>query len=387
MITPDEIMARAKRKYISVLQTWLLGDDFVPLEFPVGALSKEVSQRRKEIESLRECSKERRETGYDIEWETVNMQTLGKQTVPRRVIIPNLEDYLLFIRKTTEFNQFVGDVKKIRAKFPQLETWLQSYPQHVIEQHGHWDDLLAVCDYFVKHPRPNMYIRELPISVHTKFIETHTAILRELLDQLLPPDRINHQEPHFNKRFGLKDKPVLVRLHLLDEQLDWLYQVRMDDMTLPVSQVNDLLINHIKPKHVIIVENLINFLVLPKLPNTIGLWGGGFAIHNLADVTYLHQAHIVYWGDMDAQGFEILSDLRGIFSHSQSIMMDNDIFETYHQYIVEGKPSRSERFANLTALEASICQKIVAGNLRLEQEHIAHQEAVILLRKAILNDL
>lgn len=386
MITPDEIMARAKRKYLSVLQIWLLGDEFVPLEFPVGALSKDLSQRQKQIESLREFSKERREAGYDIEWETVNMQMLGKQTSPRRIIIPNLEDYLLFIRKTTEFNQFVGDVKKIRTKFPQLETWLQSYPQRVIEKHGHWDDLLVVCDYFVKHPRPNMYTRELPISVHTKFIETHTAILRELLDQLLPPDMVNDQESHFNKRFGLKDKPVLVRLRLLDEQLDWLYQVRMDDITLPVSQLNDLLVNHINPKHVIIVENLINFLTLPKLPNTIGLWGGGFAIHNLADVTYLHQAHIVYWGDMDAHGFEILSDLRGIFTHSQSIMMDNDIFETYHQYVIEGKPSRSERFDNLTASESAMCQKIVAGNLRLEQEHIAHDEAVILLRKAILND-
>lgn len=387
MITLDDIMARAKRKYLSILQTWLLGNDFVPLEFPVGTLSKDVTQRRKEIEALREFSKEKRETGYDIEWETVNMQMLAKQTVPRRIIIPNLEDYLLFVRKTTEFNQFVGDVKKIRNKFPQLETWLQSYPQRVIEQHGHWDDLLVVCDYFLKHPRPNMYIRELPISVNTKFIETHTAILRELLDQLLSPDMINHQEPYFNKRFGLKDKPVLVRLRLLDEQLDWLYQVRMDDITLPVSQVNDLLINHIKPKHVAIVENLINFLTLPKLPNTIGLWGGGFAIHNLADVTYLHQAHILYWGDIDAHGFEILSDLRSIFSHVQSIMMDNAIFEAYHHYVVEGKQSRSERFVNLTSLESAMCRKIVTDNLRLEQEHIAHQEAVVLLRKAILNDL
>lgn len=387
MITLDDIMARAKRKYLSILQTWLLGNDFVPIEFPVGALSKDVYQRRKEIEALREFSKEGRKTGYEIEWETVNMQLLGKQTAPRRIIIPNLEDYLLFTRKTTEFNQFVGDVKKIRNKFPQLETWLQSYPQRVIEQHGHWDDLLVVCDYFLKHPRPNMYIRELPISVHTKFIETHTAILRELLDQLLPSDTVNDQESHFNKRFGLKDKPVLVRLRLLDEQLDWLYQVRMDDITLPVSQVNDLLINHIKPKHVIIVENLINFLTLPKLPNTIGLWGGGFAIHNLADVTYLHQAHILYWGDIDAHGFEILSDLRSIFSHVQSIMMDNAIFESYHHYVVEGKQSRSERFVNLTSLESAMCRKIVTDNLRLEQEHISHQEAVVLLRKAILNDL
>ncbi|MDX2076205.1 MAG: DUF2220 family protein [bacterium] len=383
MITPDDIINRAKRKYHDVLRAWFLGEEIFPIEFSIGTLSKNLEQRRKDIDLLRQYSKEQRGAGYEIVWNIVNTQAFSKQTVPQRVVIGTLEDYLSLIRKTTEFNQFVVDVKKIHQKFPELESWIQSYPQYVIDYHNKWDDLLLVCDYFIKKPRPNVYIRELPIAIHTKFIETHIAILRDLLDQLLPLDTIRSDVTDFNRRFGLKDKPTLIRLRLLDEQLDWLYRIQVDDLSLPISQLNELLSSHIKPKHIIIVENLINFLTLPKLPNTVGLLGGGFAVHILRDIAYLYHTHIIYWGDMDVHGFEILSDLRGIFTHTQSIMMDNSTFEKYAQYAVIGKPSRTARFDNLTPLEAKLCQKILENNLRLEQEHISQDDAVICLKKLI----
>jgi hypothetical protein len=53
-----------------------------------------------------------------------------------------------------------------------------------------WADILRVCRYFQLHPRPNLYLRELPIKVHTKFIEEHKGILRELLEIVLPEDAI-----------------------------------------------------------------------------------------------------------------------------------------------------------------------------------------------------
>ncbi|QBD83792.1 hypothetical protein EPA93_45535 [Ktedonosporobacter rubrisoli] len=47
-----------------------------------------------------------------------------------------------------------------------------------MDYHGDWSDLIAVCDYFLEHPRPACYIREIPVAVHTKFIEQHSGILR-----------------------------------------------------------------------------------------------------------------------------------------------------------------------------------------------------------------
>ncbi len=383
MITPEEIVKRGERKFYAVLREWLSGASFSPIEIPVGALSKNLTERRQQIDGLRDQSKEVCGIGYSLEWETVNMQALGKQTVPRYAIIANMEDYLALIRKRIVFDQFVADVFKIRQKFPVLETWIHARPQDVIEHHGKWHDLLVVCDYFVKNPSPNVYIRELPILVHTKFIEINNHVLRDLLDTLLPPDTINREAMDFNQRFGLKDKPALVRLRLLEEQLDWQYGIQVDDLSLPVDQIAYLLAHHIRPKHVIIVENLINFLTLPKIANAVGLFGGGFAVHLLGDVGWLLNCNVIYWGDMDAHGFEILSDLRGLFPNTISVMMDQQTFDLYSDYVGRGVGSRSERFGNLTELESQLAQEIVEQGLRLEQEHIPQIYAITRLKELL----
>ncbi len=384
MLTPDDILKRAIRKYCDVLRAWLSGEEFAPIEYPVGALSNNLTERRHQIEVLRDKSSEVVGTGYALLWDTVNTQALGKQTTPRRVLISTLDDYLELLRRHTEFSNFVADVHKIRKKFPSLEGWMQSRPQDVIEHQGKWDDLLLVCDYFVKHPRPNVYIRELPISVHTKFIESNQRILRDLFDILLPEMAITQNEQDFNSRFGLKDKPSLVRIRLLEEQLEWQYGMRIDDLSLPVDQLAHLLAEHIKPRRILIVENLTNFLTLPKTPNGIGIFGGGFAVHLLRDVQWLNHCDVVYWGDIDAHGFEILSDLRGLFPHVSSLMMDCETLETYAKYVVQGVAySRIERFSHLTETEMLVVQDMVEHNWRLEQEHISQDYVNLRLNESV----
>lgn len=385
MITPDDIIKRAGRKYHEVLRGWLAGEDFVAIEFPVGALSKNLDQRRQQIEHLREHSSEAARIGYALEWETVNMQALGKQTIPRRIIISSLDDYLALLRKRPEFEHFVADVKKIRQKFPTLESWMQSNIRHIIEYHGRWDDLLAVCDYFVKNPHPNVYIRELPIPVHTKFIEANSRILSELLETLLPAASVHREAADFNQRFGLKNKPSIVRLRLLEEQLDWRYGIRVDDLSLPVDQLAHLLADHLRPRHVIIVENLINLLTLPRIANGVGLLGSGFAVHLLRDVTWLNGCDVIYWGDIDAHGFQILSELRGIFPHTRSVMMDRETFDRHRCYVVQGKPIRAANFASLTEAEALLAGEIVSQDLRLEQEHIPQAYAELRLKQLLMS--
>lgn len=385
MITPGEIVKRAERKYRDVLRMWLAGEDYVSIEFPVGNLSPDLAQRREQIDLLREASKEECGTGYTLDWETIKTHSVGKQTVPRRVTIPTLEDYLSLIRKKTEFQHFTADVLKIRQSFPALMDWLYAYPQQVIDHHGSWEDLLAVCTYFTQNPRPNLYIRELPIPVHTKFIEENQRILRDLLDLLLPSEAIHAEAQDFNRRFGLKDKPALVRLRLLEEQLDWSHGIKVDDVSLPIEQAAHLLSRHLKPRHVVIVENLINFLTLPKLPNSIGLFGGGFAVHLLREVHWLNQCDIVYWGDIDAHGFQILSDLRGIFPHTRSVMMDRATFDAYAQYATSGKHHRSQHFDYLTAAEAFFAQEVAGNDWRLEQERLPQVFTVACLRQVLVN--
>jgi hypothetical protein len=383
MITPQEIAKRAERRYREILRTWLAGEDNFPIEFPVGRLSPNLIERRQQIDALRDSSKEMTGYGYEIEWQTINRRDLGKQTSPKRIIIASLDDYLAFTHKREEYDWFVADVELIRQQFPSLESWIHENPQDVIANHGQWDDLLLVCDYFCRQPRPNVYIRELPISVHTKFIEQNVRILRDLLDELLPPEWVNADETTFTKRFGLKEKAPLVRLRLLDEQLARQYTLFIDDISLPVDQCTHLLADHLRPRHIIIVENLINFLALPLLPDTVGLFGGGFAVHLLRDVSWLSKAHVIYWGDIDAHGFEILSDLRCLFPNVQSLMMDHATLDDNAEYVLSGNEMWAERYEGLTEAENRLALHAISHDLRLEQEHIPHAYAVTRLRRVV----
>lgn len=383
MITPEEIVQRLERKYREVLRAWLAGETIFPIEFPVGTFSNNLQERRHQIEILRNGSREVSGHGYHLHWETINKRDLGKQIVPERVIVENLDHYLALLRKRTEFNTFSSNVQKIRQRLPALESWMQASPYLIIEHAEKWDDLLTVCHYFIKHPRPNFYIRELPISLHTKFIEQNIPILRVLLDMLLPIEAIDPTAATFNKRFGLKEAPTLVRLRLLEDQLEWQYGIRVTDMTLPIDQMAHLLKDHVKPRYVFIVENLMNLLTLPRIPNSIGIFGGGFSVHVLAGVYWLANCQVIYWGDIDAHGFEILSDLRGLFPNSRSVMMDFETLNMYADYVGRGKVDRLERFDQLTAAELAIAKYVVENDLRLEQEHISQEYVIVKLRASL----
>jgi hypothetical protein len=186
VITPGDIRQKAARLYLPFLRAWLQEEAFFPLDLPVGRLPTDYLALRKAARDLQAQSKEQRSFGYTLEYQVQQKRASGTQTLPVRVIIETEQDFLRLIDKDVEFGQFLQDVALIRARLPKLEAWMERYPQRVIEQHEIWPDLLAVCRYFLEHPRPQMYIRELPISVHTKFIEQHRGIVRELLEQILP---------------------------------------------------------------------------------------------------------------------------------------------------------------------------------------------------------
>jgi hypothetical protein len=310
VITPGDIRQKAARLYLSFLHAWLQEERFFPLDLPVGKLPTDYLALRKAARDLQAQSKEQRGFGYTLEYQVQQKRASGAQTLPVRVVIETEQDFLGLIKKEAEFGQFQQDVALIRARLPQLEDWMRRYPQRVVEQHEIWSDLLTVCHYFLEHPRPRMYIRELPISVHTKFIEQHRGIVRELLEEILPAGAMTPEAVTFEQRFGLHEKEPLMRVRLLDEQLYKRYNLSLTELSVPVSQFAALDLLH--RQRCIITENEMTFLTLPSRRNAFALFGGGFMVNNLARVPWLADCPIYYWGDLDAQGFLILSRLRSL---------------------------------------------------------------------------
>lgn len=58
-------------------------------------------------------------------------------------------------------------------------------------------------------------------------------------------------------------------------------------------------------------------LTLPKMDGTIAIFGSGFSVHTLKNAQWLSDLELLYWGDIDVQGFEILSQFRSYFSNTK----------------------------------------------------------------------
>src|SRR5690606_31029856 len=109
----------------------------------------------------------------------------------------------------------------------------------VIANQTEWESILKVCQYFKQNPKPNLYIRELPIKVHTKFIERNKTVIRELLDILIS-EHISIEEKEFEKRLNLKFAEPQIRFKVLDKEISQNFFSGLDDIAIPISQFEEL---------------------------------------------------------------------------------------------------------------------------------------------------
>ncbi len=323
----------------------------------------------KEIESLKKLK-------LEILYQECHFKTIGSQTLPMAIIFQNQEQFLKFIDKQDEFFEFVKNYEKIIKKYEVLQNTLLNKPKIIVQNQNNWDKLLKVCDFFLQNPRPNIYTRELAIEgVDTKFIENNKAILDILLSNILPPEAFDSFVTSlgnygFEKKYALKYPLPLVRFRILD---DGLKIANLSDITLNIQEFMEL---NFACENVFIVENQITTLSFPKLKNSIVIFGSGYAVGMLKDVAWLQEKKLYYWGDIDKDGFAILSQARSYFQNLQSIFMDEEVIELFKEYAVADEKNINiiRELNNLTLKEMQIYLKLQNNfykiNFRLEQERI-----------------
>lgn len=369
MITVDEIRKKASRIYPDILRNSILGVESFPLNLRSDKkLSKDFAAMSREIAHIMSETKDRKGYGYTVISEKVKTRSHGLQDIPQSIRFDTLQDFLKFIGKVKEYEEFKRDCNRINSEIPELKEWTINNPLKVVQNQNKWENLLKVCRYFKQNPKPNLYIRELPINVHTKFIEMNKTVIRDLLDIMLP-DHINIEYKEFEKRFYLKFSEPLIRFKILDKEISQQFFSGIDDLAIPVSQFETL---NLPIKRILVVENkttLYTALTLPKMDRSIAIFGSGFSVHNLKGAQWLSNLELLYWGDLDAQGFEILSQFRSYFPHAQSLLMDKITFEKFFEND-KGTPTNVSVMLNLTEEEQQLYELLKINNWRLEQEKI-----------------
>jgi hypothetical protein len=386
VITVAEIKKKSENLYSEYLKSIISGETFFPKTIRSDkSVSNDFNEMRTELAEVIEHSKDRKNFGYTIIYKQVNTRKHGVQSLPEEISFQSESDFLKFLHKEREAESFKANANKILSMFSDLSELIKKYPKKVIDNNQNWNSLLDVCIYFKQNPKPNLYIRELPVNVHTKFIENNKGILLDLLNVVLPIESINEEfttTKEFEKRFGLKFNQCQIRVRVLDKHISDKHLSGLTDIEVTEEEFCSL---QIPCEKVFVFENktnysnLMNFLTLPQMENTIGIFGSGFSVSKFKNALWLADKEIFYWGDIDTHGLKILSQIRGYFSNTKSIMMDFETLNTFKSDWHKGEPIHENSLPNLNSDEQELFQFVKMDNvntIRLEQEKISQEYAL-----------
>jgi hypothetical protein len=169
VITVAEIKKKSENLYSEYLKSIISGETFFPKTIRSDkSVSNDFNEMRTELAEAIEHSKDRKNFGYTITYKQVNTRKHGVQSLPEEISFQSESDFLKFLHKEREAESFKVNANKILSAFSDLSELIKKYPKKVIDNNQNWNSLLDVCLYFKQNPKPNLYIRELPVNVHTK---------------------------------------------------------------------------------------------------------------------------------------------------------------------------------------------------------------------------
>jgi hypothetical protein len=380
--TPESLRAQVQRLWDrGRLLSHLVGE---ASPFPMrltfkGPSSGEVSERFDEarawIARLKEGEKAGASAGYRLAWREVQHRVLGANSLPAEAWVDTLDDAVAMIGRRREAERFRAIVARTNAEQPQLTPWVARHPLRALDLAADWDRLLRITGWLRSRPRPGVYSRQVDLpGVDSKFIEAHRGVLGEFLDLTLPASAIDASAvglTGFNKRYGLRQKPFLVRFRVLDPSAAVLTTGRDHDLTVTAE---DFSVLEVAVSRVFVTENEINYLAFPQVASSLVIFGAGYGFENLAQAHWLESRDLYYWGDIDTHGFAMLDQFRSRFGHAHSFLMDRETMLA-HRVLWGQEPRPAIReLTRLDDTERTLYEDLRDGRLgdrvRLEQERI-----------------
>lgn len=348
------------------------------LEFPKG---KQISANFKLVQQWAKLWRgEAFQDKLDFKTLSLSQYGLGEQTLPCALTFNSLAEVLTFIGKNKEYQRYLKLKAKLEKRFPKLETYTNSSHLEILEKELIWDQILEVLAFIKDNPKSHLYLRQVDLpNLDTKFIEKNFELLNKLLPFILEEQDYNAEITgktlaSFLKRYNFKLKPKLIRLRFLDPKLSQkLFQRENSDFALDLETFAHF--NH-AVKFVVIVENEITYLSLPKLDNTLAIFGKGYEVADLSQVTWLNEAKIAYMGDLDKDGFAILNALRTVLPQASitSLLMDLNTLKDHLKSVVKDPNVNAKELKLLNPKEKecyeALCNNTLGESLRLEQEFI-----------------
>ncbi|CRK61951.1 FIG005429: hypothetical protein [Alloactinosynnema sp. L-07] len=233
-----------------------------------------------------------------------------------------------------------------------------------------FDLLCRAADWFAVNDATGLTPRQVPIAgMHAKWLNTRQALVMDLAGV----ENLRLAPAH----------PARIHFTYLDPAHRSAGGRRYDSAT-----VGDRVPLSYQPEIVIISENKDTAIHFPELAGGLSVEGVGRGGGTAAAFDWITGApRVFYWGDMDADGLEILDGFRAAGVPARSILMDQNTYESWEQFGTSldrhGKPlgPRTARpVPHLTETERALYHQIISPNWtrhrRIEQERIPLSEAL-----------
>lgn len=319
--------------------------------------------------------------GFEVVW-SMRMAG-GRQTIPTHVVVSSIDVAAAMLGRPSRKRllQLRERASQLNAAFPHLDV---GEVAGVLRATREWDEvdfslLLDAALWFACNDASGLTPRQVPLAgFHAKWLNGRGR--QKLVAQLAGLDAL-----------GLVKPPPQVELAYLDPAY-----LAGSGRKYDLHVVGDACRLPYEPRVVVIVENRDTFRYFPQVEGGICINGAGSAgIAHVCQLPWIGlAAHLVYWGDMDADGLQILDGYRASGLELESMLMDHQSYLRYERYGTSqatGKQSLAQReYKQLAylkpdeeALYQLLCDPQHTGYRRIEQERIPLADAQEALRAVL----
>ena len=308
---------------------------------------------------------------WHVEEKRKQTVSFGKQLMPVRVFIDTPEDAMARLGLTKKKKEFLAGLSAIESQMPSLRDWYLTYFVRIFAE-DFFPVALSIAHFMLEQEQREGYLREMAIpGVDTKFLENHNFLVRTLWNALFPGNTAESSNELWEKLFVQKVPTYSICVRSLDEHLRF---AGVRKLLLSQDDIADFQPPH---RRIFITENKVNGYTFPDAEDSLILFGMGYGVLEMAEsAPWLVDKEIYYWGDLDHDGFNILSHLRKVLPEMKihSFLMDKETLLAYVDPKVKDTGNTTTIPDYLTVSEKMAWKLIHDNGWRLEQERIPHEE-------------
>ena len=373
MKTPEDVIADIRRRLTGKWSAHLVGDETAfPHAFALGRpatadLRADYTAVHAQTVAWQDWAGSRNVT---LDYENRAAKGGTRQTVPTHARVDSIDHAADIVaggwpERLTQARQRLA---VLRERYPHTRDIRQTLRLVHTYTPVDFELLLIVADWYLQEPtRAELGVtpRQVPIpGVHAKWLQSHRAGVQALTG--------------FDDLGLLPNHPPRIHFTYLDPG-----HRAAGGRTHDSATVGDTFAPAYPPKVVVISENKDTAIQFPPLAGGISVEGVGKGGKTLASFPWIRDAPVVvYWGDIDRDGYEILNGYRIDFDRDvDSILMDPATYETYEEFgtdidqygkvLEAGDPRPVDRLRiDERAVYLRILNVHCTGHRRVEQERI-----------------